>query len=102
MDHFILRFERGQPIQEHSVHFLQGLALALAEFGCFSRFDEPVQQVFSAQLVSKVGTKSGFFQSGHKDIEMFQHVIVPISHIDTRKIPQCSHRKLRGLVTLEE
>ena len=102
MDHFILRLECRQPIQEHLVHFLQILASALAEFGCFSRFDELIQQVGSAQLVSKVGTKSGFFQSGHKDIEMFQHVIVPISHIDTRKIPQSSHRKLRGLVTLEE
>ena len=102
MDHFILRLECRQPIQEHLVHFLQILASALAEFGCFSRFDELIQQVGSAQLVSDVGTKSGFFQSGHKDIEMFQHVIVPISHIDTRKIPQRSHRKLRGLVTLEE
>ena len=102
MDHFILRLECRQPIQEHLVHFLQILASALAEFGCFSRFDELVQQVGSAQLAGDIGTKSGFFQSGYKDIEMFQHVVVPISLIDTRKIPQCSHRQLRGLVTLEE
>ena len=71
MDHFVLRLECRQPIQEHLVHFLQILASALAEFGCFSRLDELVQQVGSAQLVSDKGTKSGFFQSGYKDIEMF-------------------------------
>ena len=71
MDHFIFRLERRQPIQEHLVHFLQILASALAEFGCFSRFDEPVQQVGSAQLVSDIGTKSWFLQSRYKDIEMF-------------------------------
>ena len=84
------------------MHFLQILTSALAEFGCFSHLDELVQQVGSTQLASDIGTKSGFFQSGYKDIEMFQHVVVSISLIDTRKIPQCSHRQLRGFVTLEE
>ena len=102
MDHFVLLFERGQPIQDHSVHFFQGLALPLTEFGRFSRFDEFVQQVGTAQLANNKGTKSGFFQSGHKPIKMFQHIIVPIPQIDTLEIPQRCHRKLRWLVAFEE